>query len=138
MRGAGINPDIERVAAARERLGGGPARGQCDAREDFGGGGVVPEIGAFTGNLRRDRAGDAGVEKSVFLIVKKGRNGHAPRALAADAPIGPRFDGTADAGFAPTGNPLNVFDGGEGGGAGVGFVEGNKPLVDGAENNRGL
>jgi hypothetical protein len=66
----------------------------------------------LAGNLRGDGAGHRGVEISIFLIIEKSRDGHAPGALAADAPIGSGFDRAADAGFAPTGNPLNLFDGG--------------------------
>ena len=61
-------------------------------------------------DLVGDAAHDAGVEPGPVLGVKKRRDGHAPRALAADAPVGARLDGAADAGLAPGRHPLHLAD----------------------------
>ena len=141
--GAGVDPDVERVATAGELVGGGPAGGKGDALEKLGGCGVVPEVGAAFGDLGGDGADDAGVEVGVLLLVVDRRDRHAPGALAADAPVGAGLDGAADALLAGLRHPRDVADFGEGFGArgGAGghrLVERDEPLVDGAEDDRGL
>ena len=108
MGGTGVDPNVERVAAASERGGGRPVGRERNAREDFGRRAAIPEVGADSGKLVCDRAGDAGVEVGDFLFVVERGDRHAPRTLAADTPVGARFDRAADAGFAPRGNPTVV------------------------------
>src|SRR5690606_21979042 len=138
--GAGVDPDVEGVAAAGELGGGGPAGGQGDAGEQLGGGLLIPEVGAVRvrGDLVGHGADHTGVDVGGLVGSVEGDDGHAPRALTADAPIGAGLDGPFDAGLAPSGNPLHAGDGFERGGAHAGLVERDEPLIDGAEDDRGL
>ena len=134
-----VEPHVERVAPAGQRLGRGPVGRQLDALEDAGGADLVPEIGALGGDLVRDGADDAGIEVGLLVRAVESDDRHAPRALAADAPVRARLDGAADAGLAPGGDPTLILrdlgDLVEGDLAVTGLVQGNEPLVDGAEDD---
>src|SRR4051812_17437158 len=101
MGGTGIDPDIERVAAGGQRCRRRPAGGQLDPLQDLSWRGVVPEIGPPGRNLVSNRAGDVRVEIGFLLRIVECRDRHPPGALAADAPVGTRFDGAPDPSLAP-------------------------------------
>ena len=104
MRAAGIDPDIERVAAFFH------AGGQAEACGDFRVAVFEPEIGAFGFDEVGDLQGELGGEDGLAVFVEEHRQRHAPGALARDAPVGPRFDGAVDAVAAPGGQPLDLVD----------------------------
>ena len=113
MGRAGVDPDVEGVAAARQRSLAShragrfpPARRRSIRLSAASNQKLVPLVR----DLVRDGADDAGIEVGLLLRVEERRDGHAPRALPADAPVGPRFDGAADAGLAPRGDPLDLSD----------------------------
>ena len=58
--------------------------------------------------------------------------------MAADAPIGTRFDGSANTRFSVGGDPLHVVNGFQGLFAVIGLIERYEPLIDGAEDDRGF
>ncbi len=138
MRGARVEPDVKRVAAGGERFGGGPAGRQFHAGEQLGGSGIEPEVGPMLLELVGDATNHAGVEVSLLSGIEERREGHAPRALAADAPVGPRLHGTADPGLAPGRHPLHLANRIERGLARAALVEGHEPLVDRAKNDGSL
>src|SRR5205814_8653799 len=61
---------------------------------------------------------------------------HAPRALARNAPVGPRLDRGFNAVLAPVGNPIDVIDGVECLLAEILMVNLDEPLVHRAEDDR--
>ena len=137
MARTGVDPDVERVGALAHVLGPGGRDGR--AGEDFLDGGGPPPIAPARGDLLGDVADDAGVE--VRFAGGRGierRNRHAPGALTRDAPIRTAFEGGADAVLAGGGDPLHVADGGERLLAEVAAVEADEPLVERAEDDRGL
>src|SRR5258708_1688245 len=69
VAGPGVEPYVERVAAAHEGGGRRPAGGERDAFEDFFRGAVVPEIRAQLFELGRDGARHAGIEEGLLLRV---------------------------------------------------------------------
>src|SRR5690606_28014908 len=99
---------------------------------------VIPEVRPTRRDLVGYRADHAGVEVRVAPAVIERDDRHAPRALAADAPVGTRFNGATNAGLAPTGYPLYVADRLKRLLAMAGPVERNEPLVDRAEDDRRL
>ncbi len=84
----------------------------------------------------------AGVEDGLAVGGIKRRDGHAPRALAGDAPVGAGGHGALDPVDTPLGHPLDPVDLGQGpgaeGGSGNIMIDADEPLVHGAEDHRGL
>src|ERR1017187_10564407 len=65
----------------------------------------LDEVGGVADDLR--------IEDWLAFRVVERRNRHAPGALAADAPVGPRLHRAFDAVDAPVGNPLHAVNLGE-------------------------
>src|SRR5439155_14383024 len=74
----------------------------------------------------------------MALRIVKERDGHAPRALARNAPVGPRLDRGFDAVLAPVGNPVDVIDGVECLLAEILMINLDEPLIHRAEDDRRL
>ena len=110
---AGIDPDVERVVG----FGGGGCAfpiGGFHQSPQFGGGFFEPDVRAVLFDQGGGVADDLGVEDGVALRVVERGDGHAPGALAGDAPVGTGFDRAFDAVFAPIGNPIDIVDGVQG------------------------
>ena len=97
---AGINPDIERVIAARG------AGGETDEVRPSGIVEFEPRVGSFFRKNLGDFVDDGGVEDWLVFVVVENRKRHAPGALARDAPVGAGFHRAANAVAAPMRNPL--------------------------------
>ena len=138
LGGAGLEPDVEDVEFFFEIL---PAAGGAGgARRDERG--RVPEepgVGALGGEDLGDVAADRGVgERPAAGLALEGRDGHAPGALARDAPVGPAGDHAVDPLPAPLGDPADAGDGLAGLGPEAGLVHGDEPLLGGPEDDRVL
>ncbi len=134
----GIDPDVEGVLTGDE-VSILPASGEGDAVEELSGILLKPDGGAVEGYFPSEGLDDLGVEEAVAGGgVEKGRDGNTPGALAADAPVGAILDGTTNPVFAPRRFPANFLKVGEDLIAETVSVEGNKPLIHGAKDNRGL
>ncbi len=124
---AGIDPDIEGIAAffqtCREAELGG----------EFVIGGLEPDVGAFAFDELGDFVGELGGEDGLAVFIEEYREGHAPGALARDAPVGARFDGAVNAVSAPGGHPFYFVDFGKSLAAKV--FQGDEELLDRAEDN---
>ena len=90
VRGAGVEPDFENVAAL------GVVRRVCGAQDGFGAGlapgldaALLHHVGGDVEDLHRAR-----MQLAAVLVQEEGQ-GHAPAALAADAPVGPARDHVA-------------------------------------------
>ena len=59
-------------------------------------------------------AGDVGVEDGLSFGSEENGQGNAPSALAADAPVGTRFDSAENTVSAPGGQPVDLINGFEG------------------------
>ena len=136
---ARVEPDVEnvrflapvRAAAGRAGEPGGHEVGQVR---------LEPIVAAalVAGELLRHGAHPGGVVVGrVAGFADEREDGHAPGALARDAPVRAAGDHVVDALLAPSRNPLHVvFDGGQGAAAQVVFFHGNKPLGRGPEDDR--
>ena len=125
---AGIDPDIERVVAARG------ASGEADER---GPGGIVefePGVRSFFRKDLGDFGDDRGVEDRFAAFGVENRERDAPSALARDAPVGAGFDCATNAVAAPVGNPICGVDLAQGGLAEV--VDSDEKLLHRAEEDR--
>ena len=80
-------------------------------------------------------ADDAGIENGFAVGGIKRGNGHAPRALAADAPVGPGLNSALNAVLAPGRHPVDGIDRAECGLAKAIVVDVDEPLVHAAEND---
>ena len=138
--GAGLEPDVEDVHLLAEfgvAAGAGGAGGQ-----DVFGRVDVPGVGGLAHEEGDDELVDGGiVERLAAFAAEEDGDGHAPDALAGDAPVGAGGDHVGDAFFAPGGIPGDGFDFFEGalaeGGFGpVGRAHGgfhvDEPLLGGA------
>jgi hypothetical protein len=111
---AGVEPDVENVSflaeafAAAVRAGGvfgqhGVARGK------------VPGFSALAVEEVDDGTIQCGIEDGLIAsVAEEDGDGHAPDALAADAPVGAGGDHVSDALFAPARIPddlVNLFNG---------------------------
>ena len=136
-RGAGINPDVQRVGGLRSGVRADPISG-FDERPEFGGGFLEPHVRA----VLRDQAGriahNLAIEDGLARGgIKRGYR-HAPSALPRDAPVRPRLHGTLDAVDAPFRNPFHPVDLSERLRPELIVVDLDEPLVHRAENDRGF
>ena len=128
-RRAGVEPHVHGVGALAPVLG----LARIGLRQEPGFIPFPPNVGAVLGNQGLDVAEGGFVEQHLAgLAVIKDRNGHAPGALAGDAPVAPlahhRFDPVAAAG----GQPLHLCNGCEGLAAEA--LHRGKPLLGGPED----
>ena len=89
----------------------------------------------------RHVAREVGAQQDLAApLAVEGGDRHAPQPLARDAPVGARRDHVADALLAPGGDPLRLRDRLEGllAQRGPALVEGDEPLLGGAEDDRVL
>ena len=138
VRGAGIEPDIERVLHLDVLVGLGT--------EEFGGIQLEPGFDALfldaLGNLL-DQFGSARVRQRGFLVQEEG-NRHAPVALARDAPVRTGLHHGFQSGAPPGREELRFIDGALGNPAqGRGILvllvlHADEPLRRGAEDDRRL
>src|SRR5215469_5637895 len=136
MAGTGIEPDVEDVVllakGTASALGAGVSFGQ-----EFGGGALIPDIGAVLAE-----EGDNAVENGAIGnrlaagVAIEDDDGHAPDALARDAPIGAGGDHVGDPLFTPGRDPADLLDGFERAAAKIVALHADKPLFGGAENSR--
>ncbi len=75
-------------------------------------------------------------QRLAAFLAEEGGQGHAPVALARDAPVGAVLDHAGDALLSPGRQPLDAMDGGEGVGAQARVVHGDEPLRRGAVDDR--
>ena len=99
-----------------------------------------PGVGALGGEDRRRHGGRprrsaSGLPQAWHL---KAGMGHAPGALAGDAPVGPAGDHAGDPLLAPVGDPATRLIGLEGLGPEAGLVHGDEPLLGRPEDDRVL
>ena len=137
MGGAGVEPDVQRVAdlvvlggLVAEQLGGVQLEPGLDAL-------LLDALGHGLHQL-----GSTRVQLAAFLVQEE-RNGHAPVALARDAPIRPPGDHAVQARLAPGRDEGGLLDAGDGTlaqGAALGrlLVHADEPLGGGAVDQRGL
>src|SRR5207302_3976904 len=95
-----------------------------------------PDVGAVLLDQAGGVTDDFRIEEGLALRIVKGGNGHAPGALARDAPVGPAFDRRFDAALAPLGDPLDLLDGGQCGLTKVLMVDCDEPLAHRAKDYR--
>ena len=100
-----IDPDVEGVLAALR------AGGQADEVAPEGVVFFKPEVGAVLLDRVGDLARDGAVHEHAAVGGVEHRQGHAPGALAADAPVRAAFDRAVDAVAAPGGQPVDRVDG---------------------------
>src|ERR1700723_3312753 len=107
----------------------------------------MPDLGAFFFEEREDAAVEGRILiRGVTAFAEEYGDGHAPDALARDAPVGPGGDHVRDALFSPGRVPFDaVFDFVEGALAKGGRLAGgsrhrridiDEPLLGGAEDDR--
>jgi hypothetical protein len=107
VRGAGIEPDVERVAHLVVLAG--------LVAEQFGRVELEPGVDAFLLDALRhgfQQFQRARMRLAGFLVQEEG-NRHAPVALARDAPVGPVGDHRVQPRLAPVGVELGRLDGGQ-------------------------
>lgn len=104
---AGIDPNVEGVLTATGVVG------EVEKLSPLGVGFGEPGVGAEFFDDVGCLADDVLVEDGHAVRVVEHRKRHTPGALAADAPIGTRFDGAVDAVATPGGKPCDVVDFGE-------------------------
>ena len=108
--GAGVEPDVEDVGFFAEG-GAAAVRAFVPAGSRSAIGGGVPGFGAFALEEVDDFAVERGVDDGlVAAFAHEDGDGHAPDALAADAPVGAGGDHVGDAFFAPGGIPDDLVD----------------------------
>ncbi len=116
-----------------------------DGRKQVGDGRGVPGFGAFAVEEVDDLAIERGVDDRLAAgFAQEDGDGHAPDALAADAPVGARGDHVGDALLAPGRIPddlVDLFDGELAEGCFCRLrrldwrFEGDEPLLGGAEDD---
>ena len=124
---AGIDPDIQRVLALFQ------AGGEAELGGEFVVGVFKPDICAFALDEIRDLERELGGEDGLVVGIEENRQRHTPCALAGDAPVGARLDGSVDAVAAPCGHPFRLVDFLQG--LAAKGVEGDEELLDGAEDD---
>ena len=133
-----VEPDVEDVALALERPSAARRAGEV-RRQELVETAFVPGVGAVLleyggrplDERRRQRRLAAGT-------AVEGRDRHAPRPLARDAPVGPVRHHAADPLFAPGGEPLHAGDGVERPLPQRAAVERDEPLRGGEEDDRAV
>ena len=111
MAGAGIEPDVEDVGFLGNSVDAAFARTAHPGRSIR-----RPICRTRRRRYAREKIDHAvedlaiGERLAALFAIENG-DGHAPDALARDAPIGARGDHVGDALFAPVGHPLDVLDG---------------------------
>ena len=112
-RGPRINPHIESVIRLRqEGLGALPAlAARCPKFSSLL---LEPDVRSVLLDQIGDVANNSRVQNRLAFRVVERRDGHAPGALARDAPVRPRFDRRLDTIFAPIRDPIHRIDRREG------------------------
>ena len=132
---ARVPPDVEDVLLSPE-VGAAAARAFLALRE-VGRGVEIPGLDALllelVGNPAHERWRH---ERLAALLAVEDRDGHAPGALARQAPVGPVLDHVVDALAPPSRDPANPVDLVEGAAAQPVVVEREEPLVGGPEDHR--
>ncbi len=109
VRGAGIEPHVENIVflAPLCRTAGA----LCSGRQKLVWRVLIPRIGALFFKPTHNVAQSAEIFQACSARVAiENDNGHAPKALARDAPVRAFLDHFVHAVFAPRGNPLDVTD----------------------------
>ncbi len=107
---SGLKPDVEDVHLFAE-LGAAAVKAGGSGRQESGDIVLVPGVGAFAMEELHDALVDGRiVERLVAFFAEEDGDGHAPDALAGDAPVGAGFDHVVDALAAPGGVPDDVVD----------------------------
>ena len=142
---AGVKPHVEDVGFLAECRAAAMGAGGV-SRQQRGDLSCVPCLGAVLLKQLHDFAIERRVQDGLLAaFAKEDRDGHAPDALAADAPVGARGDHVGDALLAPGRVPdhlVDLLDGllAEGRLGAVGTLDrcfkANEPLLGGAENDR--
>ena len=132
----GIEPDVENVVLLAEgaaaALGAGVARGQ-----EFGGRALIPDVGAVLAEEGDDAVENGAIgDRLAAGVAIENDDGHAPYALARDAPIGAGGDHVGDALLTPGGHPADLLDGFERALAEIVALHADEPLLGGAEDGR--
>ena len=104
VRAAGIDPDIERVSALFQ------TGGKAELGGEFVIGSFEPDVRALFLNEIRDLVGELGREDGLVVFVEENGKRNAPCALAGDAPIGARLDGSVDPVAPPGRHPFHFVD----------------------------
>jgi hypothetical protein len=108
---AGLEPDVEDVHLLAEL---GAAAGTWQASFQLGQQALrrvdVPGVGASRLKRSTMLLLIGVVERLVALFAEEDGDGHAPDALAGDAPVGPGGDHVGDALFAPAGSQTTLLD----------------------------
>ena len=130
MAAAGINPDVQGVPALARALGQAQALHQLRFLE------LEPDVGSLTLHQIGYLADQLRVQEDFSPGREEDRQGHAPGALATDAPVRPRLHRATDPVPPPVGEPLGLVD----------LLQGDLPqpfqrnekLLHRPENNGGL
>ena len=130
----GIEPHVENVGLFAE-FGATAFGASGPGGQQFGGGALIPDVGAVFAEERHDAVENLAVgNRLAAAFAVEHDDGHAPDALARDAPIGAAGDHIGDALFAPCGNPTHFADGLQGLLAKIVALHADEPLLGGAEN----
>ncbi len=131
---AGVKPDIHNVGVLAQ-VAAATLRTDRELSDELFGRHRPPAAAAVLANLigRAAHAVSRQDDLAAVLAVKGG-DGHAPDALAADAPVGTVAHHIRDAVLAPVGDPFHLVDTLERLVAEIG--DGDEPLIGGAENYR--
>ena len=139
IAGAGVEPDVQDVGLALPVAAAAFGAGQAGGH-DLLHGRLEPVVaaGLVLGVLVADVIDPLGVEPGLVAVLADQRgDGHAPVALARDAPVGPVLDHGVDALLAPGRDPIDVVaDRLEGALAQIVLVHADEPLGGGAEDDR--
>ena len=134
VRGAGVEPAVERVlllgeAGALAAVRAGEALGQ-----NVGGVHLEPGVGAFLGKEGGNSLdGLVGADRLAAVGAVEHGNGQTPATLTADAPVGALTDHALHAVDAPARDPAHVVA--RGAGLVLKGIDGAEPLRGGAEDD---
>ncbi len=136
MARAGIEPDVENVVLLAEvaaaALGAGVPSGSSSAAVRS-----IPDVGGVLAEEVDDAVENGAIGQRLAAgVAIEDDDGHAPDALARDAPIGAGGDHVGDALFAPGGDPADLLDGVERALAEIVVLHADEPLLGGAEDGR--
>ncbi len=137
MAGARLEPDVEDVPLLAE--GGPAALRACGTRQgaDSSTGRVNQASAPWTRNRSRKWRTDSAVSSCAWHVVQpRAGIGHAPRTLAADAPVRAERDHRLDPRLAPVRQPADLADRLQCPTAQVVMFDADEPLLGGPEDHR--